>query len=99
MMTTLPRLWGVGDEVIGRMLDKKNIQFLFQSEELMLSVLRRGPWSFNDWMCVIQKWTPLHADEDLERIPLWVQIRGIPLQFLTLVMVTSSYWSNIGTLS
>jgi len=83
MLSTMPRLWGVGDEVTGRILENRKVQFLFQSEESMLSVLRRGPWSFNNWMCVVQKWTPLHSDEDLKRIPFWVQIRGIPLNFLT----------------
>lgn len=89
ILSTMPRLWGVGEEVSGRILENKKIQFLFQSEESMLSVLRRGPWSFNDWMCVTQKWTPLHSDDDLKRIPFWVQVRGIPLNFLTHRMVTS----------
>lgn len=88
MMTALPKLWRTGNEVMGRMIDNRNIQFLFQCEELMLSVLRHGPWSFNDWMCLIQKWSYTIFDEDLKRIPMWVQICGIPLQFLTLKMVT-----------
>lgn len=54
----------------------------------MTSILRRGPWSFNDWMCVIQKWNPLHSDVELKRIPIWIQIKGIPLHLLTLRMVT-----------
>ena len=55
----------------------------------MSSVLRRGPWSFNEWMCVVQKWNTNHSDQDLMRIPFWVQIRGIPLHFLTERMVTT----------
>lgn len=53
----------------------------------MLSILRRGPWSFNEWMCSIHKWTPDLLDEELGFIPFWVQVRGIPMQFLTRRMV------------
>lgn len=54
----------------------------------MSSILRRGPWSFNDWMCVTQRWNPQQSDESLKQIPFWVQIIGIPLRFLTLRMIT-----------
>jgi len=43
MASALPRLWGVGEEVSSRILDSRKIQFLFQSEDSMASVLRRGP--------------------------------------------------------
>jgi len=89
LLNALPRLWGVGDEVSGRILENMKIQFLFRSEESMGSVLRRGLWSFNEWMCVTQRWNPNHTDQDLKRIPFWIQIRGIPLHFLTLRMITS----------
>ncbi|KAG7563830.1 hypothetical protein ISN44_As10g005970 [Arabidopsis suecica] len=88
MLTTLPRLWGVSEEVTGQILENRKIQFLFQSDEVMASILRRGPWSFNDWMCVTEKWNPDQSDEDLKHIAFWVQIRGIPLHFLTARMVT-----------
>ncbi|KAG7633129.1 Zinc knuckle CX2CX4HX4C [Arabidopsis suecica] len=79
----------VGEEVVGRILEIHKIEFLFQSEESMFSILRRGPWSFNDWMCVIQRWTKLHSDAEFKRIPFWIQIRGIPLRFLTARIITS----------
>ena len=88
MLTTLPRLWGVPEEVTGRILENKKIQFLFQSDESMASILRRGPWSFNDWMCVTKRWNPNQTDDDLKEIPFLVQVRGIPLHYLTNRMVT-----------
>lgn len=87
MMLAFPRLWGFSDEVTGRLLQNQQVQFIFTSEEAMLSVLRRGPWSFNEWMCSIQRWHPNHTDDELKFIPFWVQVRGIPLQFLTQRMV------------
>jgi len=45
-------------------------------------VIRRGPWAFNDRMLVLQRWTP-SVNLPLTVIPFWVQIRGIPFQFLS----------------
>lgn len=87
MMLAFPRLWGFSDEVTGRLLQDQKVQFIFTSEEAMLSVLRRGPWSFNEWMCSIQRWHPNHTNDELKFIPFWVQVRGIPIQFLTQRMV------------
>jgi len=46
----------------------------------METVLRRGPWAFNDRMLIIQRWTPQLPLLDF--IPFWIQVRGIPYQFL-----------------
>ena len=48
----------------------------------MDTVIRRGPWAFADCMLVLQGWTPLMDMEMLNYIPLWIQIRGIPLQIM-----------------
>lgn len=56
---------------------------MFPSEELLQSVLNRGPWAFNDRMVVIKRWMPAMDDNDLMQIPFWVQIRGIPMEYLT----------------
>lgn len=34
-------------------------------------------------MCITQRWNPLLTDADLKYIHLWVQIKGIPLHYLT----------------
>ena len=88
LMTAFPRLWGVSDEVVGRLIEHHRVQFIFQTEDSMLSVLRRGPWSFNEWMCVIQRWSPEHMEDDLQDIAFWVQVRGIPCQYLSGRMVS-----------
>ncbi|KAG2314617.1 hypothetical protein Bca52824_017739 [Brassica carinata] len=71
----MPRLWELSDEVVGRIVEPRKFQFVFRSEEALNLVLRRGPWSFSEWML------------DLKIIPFWVQIRGIPSQFLNRRMV------------
>ncbi|KAL0846641.1 hypothetical protein Bca101_019887 [Brassica carinata] len=88
MMLSFPRLWSVGDNVRCRIIQNRMVQFIFNTEETMSSILRRGPWSFNEWMCSLHKWNPEQSDEELNFIPFWIQVRGIPIQFLTLRMVT-----------
>ncbi|XP_024014631.1 uncharacterized protein LOC112088519 [Eutrema salsugineum] len=87
MLSHMPRLWGLGNAVIGRIVGPNCFQFIFQSEEAMNLTLSRGPWSFNEWMLVLQKWSPNFPEEELKIIPFWIQIRGIPLQFLTEQMI------------
>jgi len=61
----MPRIWGQASLVHGRIIEGREFQFIFSTEESMETVLRRGPWAFNDSF-----------------ISFWVQIRGIPFQFL-----------------
>ncbi|KAG7534112.1 Reverse transcriptase domain [Arabidopsis thaliana x Arabidopsis arenosa] len=82
----MPRVWGFPDSCVGRILDRGRVQFKFQTEEAMNLVLRRGPWSFNDWMLSIHRWYPNISEAEMKIIPFWVQIQGIPLLFLTNAM-------------
>ncbi|CAA7016989.1 unnamed protein product [Microthlaspi erraticum] len=80
---TLPRNWGLTDLISGRVIERRRFQFVFPTEELMQSVLNRGPWAFNDRILVLKRWKPEMDDSDFNSIPFWVQIRGIPSQFLS----------------
>ncbi|KFK31119.1 hypothetical protein AALP_AA6G070400 [Arabis alpina] len=82
IVSSLPRNWGLTGLISGRMIEKRKFQFVFPSEELMQSIINRGPWAFNDRMLVLQRWGPEMDDLTLNYIPFWIQIRGIPLQFL-----------------
>ncbi|KFK42316.1 hypothetical protein AALP_AA2G240100 [Arabis alpina] len=82
IVSTLPRNWGLTGLISGCMVDRRKFQFVFSSEDLMQSVLNRGLWAFNDRMLVLQRWNPSMDDLMLNSIPFWVQIRGIPLQYL-----------------
>ncbi|CAA7042889.1 unnamed protein product [Microthlaspi erraticum] len=48
----------------------------------METVLRNGLWAFAERMVVLQRWTPYMMPDMLNFIPFWIQIRGIPLQFM-----------------
>lgn len=40
----MPRVWGLPESCVGRILDRGRVQFKFKSEEEMNLVLRRGRW-------------------------------------------------------
>lgn len=83
----MPRIWGFADGCRGRILGNGKVLFIFQSEESMNLVLRRGPWAFNDWMLSVHRWYPNITEEEMKIIPFWIQIRGIPVLYLTNAMV------------
>ncbi|XP_009140527.1 uncharacterized protein At4g02000-like [Brassica rapa] len=83
LLTSLPKMWGLPGLISGRIVDRRKFQFVFPTEEMLLSVINRGPWAFNERMLIISRWVPGMDDADLNYIPLWVQIRGIPLEYLT----------------
>ncbi|KFK26780.1 hypothetical protein AALP_AA8G292600 [Arabis alpina] len=56
MIRFLPRLWGMDDSVHGRIVVNNRAQFIFPSREAMDLVIRRGPWSFNEWMIASGIW-------------------------------------------
>lgn len=80
IVASMPRSWGQAGFVHGRIVAGNQFQFIFPSEESLAYVLRRGPWAFNDRMLILQRWNPQLPL--INFIPFWVQIRGIPVQFL-----------------
>lgn len=82
ILAVMPHTWGLEGLVRGRITEGRRFQFVFPSEEAMETVIRRGPWSYAERMLVLQRWTPLMDMELLNFIPFWIQIRGIPLQFM-----------------
>ncbi|CAA7025875.1 unnamed protein product [Microthlaspi erraticum] len=83
IVALLPCNWGLTGVISGRVIEQWRFQFVFPSEHLMQSVLNRGPWAYGERMLVLQRWKPDLDDSDLNIILFWVQIRGIPIQFLT----------------
>lgn len=83
MISQMPRVWGFPKSCYGRILGNGKAQFLFQSETAMNLVLSRGPWSFNDWMVTVHRWYPNITEAEMKILPFWVQIRGIPLLYVS----------------
>lgn len=55
-------------------------QFVYSYREKMDRALLKRPWTFDNQLLVLLPWKPGRKmeDEGFGRIPLWVQIYGIP---------------------
>ena len=80
IVASMPQIRGQAEIVHGRIAKGRQLQFVFPTEDALETVLRRGPWAFNDRMLLLQSWQPQMPL--LNIIPFWTQIRGIPFQFL-----------------
>lgn len=88
LMRTMTALWRPKVKVqVGR-LEENFFMFSFQTKEERLRILSGGPWSFNRFLLVLAV-----ADDLVQpsRIPLvrqefWVQVKGLPLVFMTKAM-------------
>ncbi|KAG2312871.1 hypothetical protein Bca52824_024428 [Brassica carinata] len=86
----MPRLWGLADEVVGRIVEPTKFQFVFRSEEALNLVLRRGPWSFSEWMLVTRRWDATLTPTDLKIIPF-----GCKLEASLHSSSTARWWSSL----
>ncbi|EOA33329.1 hypothetical protein CARUB_v10022172mg, partial [Capsella rubella] len=87
IVNQMPKIWGFSDDCRGRVLGNGRVLFIFKTGESLQVVLRRGPWAFNDWMLSVHRWYPNISEETMKIIPFWIQVRGIPFQFLNEAMV------------
>ncbi|ESQ44831.1 hypothetical protein EUTSA_v10003380mg [Eutrema salsugineum] len=81
MRNTLPRAWRLHDRVRGQLNDDGTIRFIFDAEHHLLSVIERGPWSFKDWMVVMDPWYRRLYPNYLQTISFWIQIFNLPDEY------------------
>ncbi|CAA0404822.1 unnamed protein product [Arabidopsis thaliana] len=87
VLRALPRSWGMASRVHGRIIDDRCIQFRFRSGIDLASVMLRGPWLFNQWFIALQRWEDDPRADFLTYIDLWVQVRGIPVLYVSTMTV------------
>ena len=83
VVVALPRSWRLTTQVHGRVLDATYVQFLFVNEIDLMRVQRRVLWLFNNWFVAATRWEVALAHNFVTTIDLWVQIRGIPLPYIS----------------
>lgn len=59
MIENMPRIWRLYERVRGIALTKERFQFIFQTEHDLIVVLNGGPWTYNDWSMVIDRWVEI----------------------------------------
>ncbi|XP_048628438.1 uncharacterized protein LOC125598285 [Brassica napus] len=83
LIKKMPRKWLKEGKVRGIALSQERFQFIFKTEHDLLDVLDRGVHTFEEWVIVLERWVENPPEDFLQYIPLWVQIRNIPVNCYT----------------
>ncbi|CAA7054269.1 unnamed protein product, partial [Microthlaspi erraticum] len=79
LIVDLPRKWGKAGRIRGVVLSNESFQFFFKTEHDLEEIMDKGVQSFNEWAVVMERWVEKEPPEFLQFVPLWVQIRELPL--------------------
>ncbi|KAH7511064.1 hypothetical protein FEM48_ZijujUnG0051700 [Ziziphus jujuba var. spinosa] len=95
VQSIIRRAWFTNDDVQVESLHPNIFLFCFKSIAERNRIWRKRPWSINGAHLALREWKPEQSFEDLgfNISTFWVQIHGLPLQFMT-----SSNASTIGGL-
>lgn len=89
LIMKIPRKWQKEGKVRGIVLSQERFQFIFQNEHDLLDVLDRGVHTFEELVIVLERWVETPLEDYLQHIPLWVQIRDIPVNCYTAEALTA----------
>ncbi|KAG7583573.1 hypothetical protein ISN44_As08g030850 [Arabidopsis suecica] len=74
----MPKIWKMEGRVTSRINEDGSVQFFFKHEHHLLTVLEKEPWTYKDWVVVIDRCTRRHYPDYLRIIRFWVKILNIP---------------------
>ncbi|CAG7889327.1 unnamed protein product [Brassica rapa] len=84
LLDRLPLDWHADrSRLRGRINGGGKFQFLFETERDLEMVLWSGPYTYDGWLVVLQRWEDEPGPDFLKSIPMWVKIRGIPVRYLS----------------
>lgn len=74
----MPKIWKLDGRINSRINEDGTVQFFFRQKHQLLTILDDGPWTYKDWLVIVDQWTRRHAPDYLKVIPFWVNIHNIP---------------------
>ncbi|KAG7581071.1 Reverse transcriptase domain [Arabidopsis suecica] len=86
---SMPRKWQKTGRTRGIALSKERFQFIFKNEYDLVEVLQKGFQTYNEWGIVIERWSEVPPPDSLQFVPIWVQIRNIPVNYYTELAIGS----------
>lgn len=89
LVLDMPRKWQLVDKVRGVALSSEKFQFIFKNERDLEQILHKGVQTYNQWGLVIERWIENPHVGYLQYIPVWVQLRNIPINHKTIKSITS----------
>ncbi|KAG7588884.1 hypothetical protein ISN44_As07g012050 [Arabidopsis suecica] len=83
LVLNMPRKWQIYDRVRGVALSPEKFQFIFKYEHELEDILNKGVHTYNQWSLAIDRWIETPPEDYLQFIPIWVQLRHIPINHYT----------------
>ncbi|KAH7844626.1 hypothetical protein Vadar_030088 [Vaccinium darrowii] len=85
LKSTMELIWGNPKNFRVMEIGKGIYQFVLPSEVDVIRILNGTPWFFNNHFLILEKWNPskLPSSYDFKYTPLWVQIWGLSLHFIS----------------
>lgn len=83
LVLDMPRKWQLVGKVRGVVLSAEKFQFIFQDERDLEEIIHKGVQTFNQWGLVLQRWMENPPPDYLQFVPVWVQLRNIPVHHKT----------------
>lgn len=74
----MPKIWKLEGRITSRINEDGSVQFFFKQEHQLLTVLDNGPWTYKDWLVVVDRWTRRNHPDYLRIIRFWVKILNLP---------------------
>lgn len=89
LILDLPTKWQKVGMVNGVALSKERFQFFFKYEQDLEEILEKGVHTDNEWTIAVERWVEHPPVDSLQYIPLWVQIRNIPVNHRSIAAITT----------
>ncbi|KAK6126484.1 hypothetical protein DH2020_039757 [Rehmannia glutinosa] len=85
---TMLKIWLTKEAFSMKEVGQNLFQFIFESQEDKLRVLRGKSWSFDNQYLIIREWSDKILDQadSITSTKLWVQVWNIPIQWITVKM-------------
>lgn len=83
----MPQIWKNYERVRGITLTRESFQFIFELETDILTAMKYGFWTFDDWGMVLDRWVENPPVSFLKTAPVWIRIHKIVVNYFTLDMV------------
>lgn len=89
LIMDMPRKWQKLGRVRGVALSKERFQFIFNTEHDLVETLEKGFHTYNEWGLAVEKYVVTPPSDYLQFVPIWVQIRNIPVNHYTVQAITA----------
>lgn len=83
LVLDMPRKWQIYDRVRGVALSSEKFQFIFKYKHDLEDILNKGVHNYNQWSFALDRWIETPPENYLQFIPIWVQLRNIPVNHYT----------------